>query len=975
MRPDRGRVRAVLDTGLLDQEWLEAQTGASYAGPEEAAAAYLSSRPRLSPHPLVEPDWIAAEHDVPEGEDPLLWYAAHPDRSPHPLLAADDSTLVVERLRTDGPDTVLPVPSDLPPLTWGRFRALALGAVRRHRSRDTSGGPRRAAVEPAATAPHTDGPLVTVVLATQDQAPALRATVASLQAQGLRDWELVVVDDGSTDDTPQVLAGLAAYDDRISVVRVPRGGVGRARNEGLARARGRFVAFLDPGRAWAPDFLETMAATLDGRGWACAHARAGKSGRPTSRAQLLARNVIDLAALLVRTDVLRDLGGFDESLQQAGDHDLVLRLADRHDLHPVAAPPAEGDPVAPSEAWTSLVLARHLVDWEQVQARTAGRTSIVLVVRGNLAGIVEWCASLAAAADDAVELVVVGMRLRRSADTLLRVLSDVLDGVRYVPLAAEAANTVALDVGVARSTGEHLVLVNGQQVRADVPALRRLAPLLDEEGVALVQPLVLTPHDLVASAGAVFGPGRAVRPVPFLEGHAERDARAADGVSLPAPLGPVVAVRAETLVGLRGLDPLPDGLPEVALGLRVAREGLGRTVLAAGVRLTLLRPALSLRSSYPEAVPVLEERYGAPPPGSRAAWAAAGFEVVGVRHDLVSATEGRLTAKDVPLAVPHHVVVPRRRPLEVTEGLPSLRWVIDLASPAGRRGESWGDTHFARALAAALERLGQRVAVDPRPARHRPTRDHDDVLLVLRGLDRVAPRPGTVSLEWVISHPDLVDAAELASFDAVFAASAAWSTATTARTGVHVEPLLQCTDPALFHPGRAGAGPGADVLFVGSSRGVYRSAVRTAVAVGAPLTVHGVGWEPFVDRAAIASTYVPNEELGRLYASASVVLNDHWEDMRRDGFVSNRLFDATAAGARVISDDVAGLPADLGEVVRVYRDEADLRRLLDERDTLFPTVEERHAIADRIGAAHSFDARAATLTETAVRLVRERSAE
>ena len=84
------------------------------------------------------------------------------------------------------------------------------------------------------------------------------------------------------------------------------------------------------------------------------------------------------------------------------------------------------------------------------------------------------------------------------------------------------------------------------------------------------------------------------------------------------------------------------------------------------------------------------------------------------------------------------------------------------------------------------------------------------------------------------------------------------------------------------------------MLFVGNSRGVYRYAVRSALAIGADLTLHGTDWTEFVERDQIASGGVANEEVGVLYASAGIVLNDHHLDMRRDSFASNRLFDAAA---------------------------------------------------------------------------------
>ena len=66
---------------------------------------------------------------------------------------------------------------------------------------------------------------------------------------------------------------------------------------------------------------------------------------------------------------------------------------------------------------------------------------------------------------------------------------------------------------------------------------------------------------------------------------------------------------------------------------------------------------------------------------------------------------------------------------------------------------------------------------------------------------------------------------------------------------------------------------------------------------------------------------VANEDFGPLYCSAGVVLNDHHDDMRRDGFLSNRLFDATACAARVVSDEIDGVTEVFGDVVKTFHDE------------------------------------------------------
>ncbi len=243
---------------------------------------------------------------------------------------------------------------------------------------------------------------------------------------------------------------------------------------------------------------------------------------------------------------------------------------------------------------------------------------------------------------------------------------------------------------------------------------------------------------------------------------------------------------------------------------------------------------------------------------------------------------------------------------------------------------------------------------------------------MLRGLDRASPRPGCVNLEWIISHPDLVTADEVAGFDQVFAASHSWSERVTAEWGCRVIPLLQATDPTLFHPRRAEFDSGADVLFVGNSRGVFRSSLRHAKAAGVDVTVHGAGWSSMIGADAVASRLVDNRDLGALYAAAGLVLNDHWEDMRLTGFVSNRLMDAAASGARVASDEIPGLDlsAVFGGLVQTWSDEHDLARIVRDRDSLFPTGVDRVRAAERVAAEHSFDARAEVLLDHAVRLAR-----
>lgn len=293
-----------------------------------------------------------------------------------------------------------------------------------------------------------------------------------------------------------------------------------------------------------------------------------------------------------------------------------------------------------------------------------------------------------------------------------------------------------------------------------------------------------------------------------------------------------------------------------------------------------------------------------------------------------------------------------------------LTWSIVIAAPKGEAGEQWGDTWFARDLVDALERAGQRATVVFRGGAEAAARESDDVVLVLRGLRRVVPRRppqgGATWLLWIISHPELVEADEPASYDAVFAASSHW---TKARDfGIPVEPLLQATNPHRFTPAAAPADSGAAVLFAGSTRGEYRPVVRACVDAGVSLELYGVGWQEYVPAELIAGEFLPNPHLPAAYASSGVVLNDHWADMAAEGFLSNRLFDAVATGTRVVSDDAVGLAEVFGDAVRTYASPSDLPAIIAD-ESGFASREARVANAARIAREHSFDARAAVLIE------------
>jgi len=184
-------------------------------------------------------------------------------------------------------------------------------------------------------------PQVTVVIPTRDRWSFLRRALDVALGQEDVDAEVVVVDDGSTDETPRRLAELR--DHRVRAVRVEGGrGVGAARNAGIVAARGEWIAFLDDDDLWSPRKLRTQLDALRAAGGGFAYTGAvlldasltavhiSPAPPPEGLLELTrAFNPIPAGSsnVVVHADLLRRVGRFDERLHQLADWELWIRLA------------------------------------------------------------------------------------------------------------------------------------------------------------------------------------------------------------------------------------------------------------------------------------------------------------------------------------------------------------------------------------------------------------------------------------------------------------------------------------------------------------------------------------------------------------------------------------------------------------------------------------------------------------------------
>ncbi|MCB0639316.1 MAG: glycosyltransferase family 2 protein [Lewinella sp.] len=196
-------------------------------------------------------------------------------------------------------------------------------------------------------------PAVSIVMPLYNKAPEVLATIASVQAQTVTDWELVVVDDGSTDRGPELVRGLE--DPRVRVFSQSNAGVSAARNQGIASAKAELIAFLDADDRWQPEFLGcvlALARDYPEAQWFATGYEIRRQGQAAFEARLLgvdkgfSRGLLGeyflvamqsdppvwTSACVVRRDAIVGIGGFPLGISSGEDLLTWARLAVRFPL-------------------------------------------------------------------------------------------------------------------------------------------------------------------------------------------------------------------------------------------------------------------------------------------------------------------------------------------------------------------------------------------------------------------------------------------------------------------------------------------------------------------------------------------------------------------------------------------------------------------------------------------------------------------
>ncbi len=198
--------------------------------------------------------------------------------------------------------------------------------------------------------PNINTPLVSVIIPTYNRAWALKKAIDSVLEQDYKNFELIVVDDGSTDETEALVK---KYEKSVKYIQQPNMGVSTARNKGISASAGPFIAFLDSDDYWLPEKLSAQIEFFNANPDALIcqteeiWIRDGKRVNPKKKHKKpsgmifipsLALCLISPSAVMMRKNLLAKVDSFDESLPACEDYDLWLRVSCRYPVHLIDKP-------------------------------------------------------------------------------------------------------------------------------------------------------------------------------------------------------------------------------------------------------------------------------------------------------------------------------------------------------------------------------------------------------------------------------------------------------------------------------------------------------------------------------------------------------------------------------------------------------------------------------------------------------------
>jgi glycosyltransferase involved in cell wall biosynthesis len=248
-----------------------------------------------------------------------------------------------------------------------------------------------------------NSPLVSIIMPTWNRGSVVGRAIKSVIKQSYKNWELIIVDDGSIDNTANVVARFLR-NKKIKYISMPHRGVSSSRNTGLEHAKGSIVSYLDSDNEWHKDFLLlSVNYMIDHQKDTCYCGlvyydldinKGFVRLRNFNMASLLIDNYIDINVFIHKFDLVKEYGGFDDSLKRWVDWDLILRYTAQSPpvvLNTILCYYYKKESLRSITQTQSLankfqVLNKHLINWDSLKERKvrAGLVSIIIPLFNNV---------------------------------------------------------------------------------------------------------------------------------------------------------------------------------------------------------------------------------------------------------------------------------------------------------------------------------------------------------------------------------------------------------------------------------------------------------------------------------------------------------------------------------------------------------------------------------------------------------------
>lgn len=781
-------------------------------------------------------------------------------------------------------------------------------------------------------------PLVSIIMATKNRKNFLGKSIQSIVNQSYSNWELLVVDDGSEDSSFEYLKS-CYKDSRIKLFRIESAGVSVARNYALCRAKGEWIAYLDSDNRWEACFLENCLKYAMFKGYDLVYSGVevlfdgGKSYafNEFSYSNLERRNFIDLNSVVHRRKYFDELGGFDCNLRRNVDWDLVLRYASvnpRISLVPFLGVFYDGLPRADRisckefTSWELVLKDKYLKNSTCGSIATSGRLAVIIPILYEDLDVERVVKEVFnSSCNFNFDIILVDPQSSTEVTRKLLFLAECNSTIHY--LGNPLVFTFALACNhAARCVNSDYLLFLDQRVLVTRNCIQNLFDeLQNSEEVAAIQARIICKFS--------------GKEPPYID-YSVLVSQVTDTRLYFSPFCLMVNTESFAKIGSFSVI-LANEYEFLDLLLRVNSQNIG--VCDNSIAYLIVNSESKLSVGFYESSkevflslwPRLSEKIS-----------------IGLK-DRESIDEGQDYSKAL-------VRLKNNKQLN-----------IKIAAPGDHTRELWGDYHFARALVESFAKYGYTAQIVYGDSIEQFLDNDCSINLVLRGLKQFVPVTNSLNMLWIISHPGLIEARELEDFDYIFCASEFFMNQFSAVIKEKSSFLMQCANTQVCYPAAKDTQFYHEVLFVGNSRNKFRPIVEQAILAEVDLSVYGSLWEQFIPERYIHGVYLENSLLGQYYSNADVVLNDHWEDMREHGFVSNRVFDVLACAAPLISDEIV-LPDEIEGFVDVIpsyeREVGNIQQKF--RDVFSETKrkrEDRIDIARLIAEEHNCDKRVQKIIE------------